>query len=82
MAVYLTEYFQEQRRIYEQVFPTASMAPNEDSSTDKNKLAAAILMSTNGAFCTPRSVTRSFTSRRKPTADKIIDEMKGLAELL
>ena len=37
-------------------------------------------MSTNGAFCTPRSVTRSLTSRRKPPAQSIIEEMKSLAD--
>lgn len=64
-----------------QASPTASTAPKDDSSaTQENNLATAVLISTNGAFCTPRIVTRSFTTRCKPSSEAIVNSMKQLAE--
>ena len=54
------------------------MAPNEESASNEKSLVTNILVSTNGPFCTPRSVTRSLTIRRKPPAQVIIEEMKAL----
>lgn len=38
------------------------------------------IFNTKGAFCTPRSVIRSITTKVKPTATEVIAEMKNLHE--
>lgn len=64
-----------------QASSTTSIASTEDSSSaNESTLAKIILMSANGAFCTPRIVTRSLTSQRKPPAQSIIEEMKSLVD--
>ena len=59
---------------------THPISTEESALHDHNKLATAILMSTNGAFCTPRIVTRSFTTRFKPSAVVVIECMKKLED--
>ena len=44
-----------------------------------NNSKCQILLS-NGAFCTPRSVIRSITSRKKPTTQEVVTEMAILEE--
>ena len=53
--------------------------PGPSTTVAERTISQSILMSA-GAFCTPRSVTRVLTGRRKPSADTIIAEMKTLME--
>lgn len=77
MAVALTEFFQEQRKVLQQVNIRRKTAVQEDSNGPS--LTSAILLS-KGAFCTPRSVVRNMTTRIKPATAEVVEEMKKLAE--
>ncbi len=39
---------------------------------------AVIILKANGAFCTPRSVVRSLTTKKRPSSAEIIEKMKEL----
>ena len=60
------------------LLPLLPLPQVKRSMHPKKTLASTILTSTNGAFCTPRMVTRSLTCKRKPSTQTIIDEMKAL----
>ena len=48
-------------------------------SQERNaKSMALTIMLTKGAFVTPRSVIKNMTTRQRPQAEKIIEEMKSL----
>lgn len=70
MAVALTEYFQEQCRVYQQ------KASSQQDSTQPQTVASLILI-TKGAFCSPPSVVRSMTTQIRPTASQVMDEMRS-----
>ena len=53
------------------------MRESKENSADT---LAYTILSTTGAFCTPRSVIRSVTLRKKPTSKEVIDQMNTLEE--
>ena len=54
-----------------EILATAPESPAED------RIEAAILK-TKGAFCTPRSLVRKLTSKKKPSCSKVAESMKEL----
>ena len=46
---------------------------------DKPSLAVTILL-TKGAFVTPRSVIKNMTTKQRPQAEKVVEEMNGLEQ--
>ena len=57
----------------------ATFSPLELSVSNKPSLAVTILL-TKGAFVTPRSVIKNMTTKQRPQAETVIEEMKGLEQ--
>ena len=54
---------------------TTSSSP-DPNVRDKPSLAVTILL-TKGAFVTPRSVIKNMTTKQRPQAEKMVEEMNG-----
>ena len=52
--------------------------PGKGASGSTEHTVCRSILLTKGAFCTPRNVIRSITSRKKPAAADVIEEMKKL----
>lgn len=52
----------------------------DQNTTSLSRTIPANILLSRGAFCTSRSVTRSITTKKKPTSVEVLDEMKKLSD--
>ena len=52
----------------------------DQNTTSLSRTIPANILLSQGAFCTSRSVTRSITTKKKPTSVEVLDEMKKLSD--
>ena len=53
---------------------------NVQSEESRGQTLEAHILLSKGAFCTPRSIIRTITTRKKPSTAEVTDAMKSLAD--
>ena len=53
---------------------------SQDEGPSKSQTLETYILLSKGAFCTPRSIMRSITTKKKPSTAELIDIMKTLAD--